>query len=186
MSLSENEKLLLEAINNMLHSDTKLGLSMHDKDLEEAGKSRGFEYFHNQIDAMFHHKSAESNFADSLNQAFHKVHSYKYIDDPTFKTSMKKEMVAQGIPASERDSALKFVDDIIEELSEEQQEWAEKDYGFNPSIDEVMDLDSLEQPMDFEVEEVEDWPTEANVEWDKGNASPARTPFDKDIPNHEE
>jgi hypothetical protein len=32
--------------------------------------------------------------------------------------------------------------------------------------------------MDFGIEEVEGWPTKANVDWDKGDASPSRTPSD--------
>jgi hypothetical protein len=95
-------------------------------------------------------------------------------------------MVAQAVPAAERDKAMEFIPSIIEELREEQTEWAEKDSGFNPGMDEIIKVSQPEQPLDFTIEDVEGWPDETNVEWDKGNASPGRTPMDSDIPNHQD
>jgi len=179
MAMKKSEKLVLEAINSMLQDDAKLGLSIHDKQLETTGTAeRGYEYLHGQIDDMFQVKAAELIHAESVCQAFRSVHNYKYIDDPSFVTAMEKQMVAQAVPKEERTKAVEFVPAIIKELKTEQAEWAEKDFGFNPALDEIREASKPEQPLDFTIEEVDGWPTDANVDWEPGNASPDRTPSD--------
>jgi len=181
MTLNKDEKLLCEAIDSMLQQDAKLGLAMHDKEHEKTGSAeRGYEYLHGQIDEMFAVKAAELDHADGVCQAFKKVHNYKYVDDPTFKTAMEKEMVAQAIPEADRSKALEFVPAIINELKKEQSEWAEKDSGFNPALDEIREASQPEQPLDFQIEDVDGWPKDANVEWDEGDASPGKTPSDSE------
>lgn len=177
--LTAAERTLAEAIDTMLQHDAKLGLKIHDADDKRLGEAeRGYEYLHGQIDEMFALKAAELVHAESVCQAFRKVHNYKYLDDPSFKTAMEKEMVAQAVPAEERTQALEFVPSIISELKADQAEWAEKDFGFNPKLDEIKEASQPEQPMDFGIENVEGWPTDSNVDWDEGDASPSRTPSD--------
>jgi hypothetical protein len=180
MALKKSEKLVLEAVDSMLQQDAKLGLSIHDKELESTGTAeRGYEYLHGQIDDMFLVKAADLIHAESVCQSFRKVHNYKYVDDPTFLTAMEKEMVAQAVPAEERTKATEFVPSIIKELKTERAEWAEKDFGFNPALDEIREASKPEQPLDFNIEKVDGWPDKANVDWEPGNASPDRTPSDK-------
>jgi hypothetical protein len=182
MSLNENEQLLVEAIKSMLQHDSKLGLSIHDKPKDEAeayNAERGLEYLHGNIEQMFHLKAAELDLADSICQGFHKVHSYKYIDDPTFKTALEKELVAQAVPAHERAQAAKFVDDIIDELKEDQ-EWAEKDYGLNPHMADLHDVSRPEQPMDFDIIDREGY-NDKNITSKRGEASPGMTPNTDDL-----
>lgn len=174
MALNKDEKLLLEAIDGMLQDSVKLGLSIHD-DPDEANKSRGYEYLHGQIDDMFALKASELTFHENVCSAFSKVHCYKYIDDPSFVESMEKEMTATGVPAEERSKACEFVPSIINELKKEQADWAEKDAGFNPNLEEIKETSQPEQPMDFDIVDVEDY-NKSNVTWDKGDASPSRTP----------
>lgn len=175
--LNKSERTLVEALDTLLQHDAQLGLSIHSDD--EVGKAeRGYEYLHGQIDEMFAVKAAELTHAESVCQAFRKVHNYKYLDDPTFKTAMEKEMVAQAVPAEERNKAAEFIPSIITELATEQSEWAEKDAGFNPNLDEIIEASQPEQPTDFNIEEVEGWPTSSNVDWEHGEASPSRTPSD--------
>jgi len=177
MTLKQNEQLVLEAVQSMLQQDAKLGLSIHNDDHKSTGPSeRGYEYLHNQIDEMFHLKAAEFTYSEGVCAAFTKVHSYKWIDDPSFTTAMKKEMTAQGIPKEEREKALAIVPKIMEEIEIEQNEWTEKDAGFNPNMREIRETSQPEQPLDFNIEEADGWPTIANVTWDKNNASPSRTP----------
>jgi hypothetical protein len=183
MSLNENEQLLVEAINSYLQQDDKLGLAHHDKDPynQMFKDERGLEYMHNNINDMFHLKSAELSHTEALNQSFGKVHSYKYLDDPTFKTAMTKEMVAQGVPAVIRDKALKIVDGIIEELSEDASEWAEKDSGFNPNMDDIVDVSNPDTSGgEFEIQD-DDGYNDANVESEIGDASMGRMPDSSDI-----
>lgn len=175
-SLNRTEKMLIEAINSMFDLDAQVGLAFHDKsELERHNEERGYEYLHNQIDDMFALKAAELTHADSLNQAFHKVHSYKYLDDPTFQTAMEKELVAQAVPAHERVKAAEAIASIIKELQKEQKSWAEKDYGFNPHMDEISKVSKPEQPMDFKIHDRDGY-NDSNVEWDQNDASPSRTP----------
>lgn len=177
--LSAAERTLAEAIDTMLQHDAKLGLKIHETDSKRLGETeRGLEYLHGQIDEMFALKAAELVHAESVCQSFRKVHNYKYLDDPSFKTAMEKEMVAQAVPAEERSKALDFVPAIISELKADQAEWAEKDFGFNPKLDEVKEMSQPEQPLDFAIEDVDGWPTDSNVEWTEGDASPSRTPSD--------
>lgn len=177
MSLTRNERLLVEAVKTMLQQDASLGLSIHknDKYNKLFNAERGMEHMHGHINEMFHLKAAELTHADGVCQAFHKVHSYKYIDDPSFLTAMEKELVAQAVPSDERSKALGFVSSIIEELSEESKEWAEKDSGFNPDLEEITNLSNIEQPSDFEVHDMDGY-NDGNVDSDIGDASPSRTP----------
>jgi hypothetical protein len=170
--LKKEERLVLEAIDTMLQHDAKLGLAIHNVDEFESAE-RGYEYLHGQIDEMFAVKAAEFTHTNGICQAFKKVHNYKYLDDPAFPVAMKKEMVAQAIPAEERSKALDIIPKIIKELKSEQKEWAEKD-SFNPNLDEIME--APEQPLDFKIHEIDGWPTKSNVTWEKGNASPGRIP----------
>lgn len=175
MPLNKNEKLLLEAIKGMLHQDAKLGLAMHDRDTEnENRRERGFEYLHEQIEDMFATKAAELVHAESVCQAFHKVHSYKYLDDWSFVPAMIKEMTATAVPAAERQKAAEFIPSIIEELRAEQRDWAEKDSGYNPALDEVRKVSKPEQPNDFKIHERP--LNKRNVDKpEHGDGSPART-----------
>lgn len=178
--LTKTEKMLCEAVDTMLQHDAKLGLKMHDSTDKRLGETeRGLEYLHGQIDDMFYLKAAELVHAEGVCQAFNKVHSYKYLDDPSFKTAMEKEMVAQAIPAEDRSKAVEFIPSIISELKSEQAEWAEKDFGFNPALDEIKEASKPEQPLDFSIEDVDGWPSDANVEWGEiGDASMGHTPSD--------
>ncbi len=144
--LNDTEKLLVEAINTMLQHDAKLGLSVHDNNGPSGHQSgdgsdrtgeieRGFQHLHGHITEMFALKAAESPFHDSLCQAFGKVHNYKYIDDPTFKIAMEKELLAQGIPLEERKKALDIVPAIADELKSDEEIWSEQNFGFNPELD---------------------------------------------------
>jgi hypothetical protein len=88
---------------------------------------------------------------------------------------MEKELVAQAVPAEERAKAVAAIDSIIKELSKEKKNWAEKDYGFNPHMDEIEKVSKPEQPLDFQIHDKDGY-NEANVEWDKEDFKPGRTP----------
>jgi len=174
MALTKNERLLSEAIKSMLSQDAKLGLSIHDENKELDSAERGFQYLHEQIDDMFMLKAAELDHAESVTSAFRKVHGYKYLDDWTFLPAMDKEMISKAVPVVERKKALDFIPKIIDELKAEQSAWAEKDSGFNPSLDEVRDISKPEQPGTFKVHDRS--LNKKNLDKPKsGDGSPART-----------
>ncbi len=173
MPLTKNEKLLVEAIDSMLKQDAKLGLSFHDSDKEQIAE-RGVEYLHEQIDEMFALRAAELTHAESVCCAFRKVHNYKYLDDPSFRVAMDKEMISTAVPAEERNKALEFVPKIIDELKTEQKEWCERDSGFNPSLDEIREVSKPGQTGKFTIENRPI--NKRNVEKpENGDGSPAHT-----------
>lgn len=130
--LTKNDKALLEAIQLLFEEPTNFGVPETETSL------KGLEYLHNHINQLYDLKVADSPYSLAIRSSFSKVHSYKYIDDPTFKTALKKELVAQAVPSSECDKAEKAVDDVVKELKNDMDITAEKDYGFNKNIDEVV------------------------------------------------
>jgi len=130
--MKKDEKALLEAISSMLKQDAKLGLPVNN----ETSHTSQFRW--EGIDDAFALKVSESPFADAITSSFFAVHSHKYIDNPTFKLSFEKEMSARAIPTYEMDQAVKYLDDMQKELSENK--LSEKDAGWNPAIDEIADM----------------------------------------------
>jgi hypothetical protein len=172
MALNEDEQTLLEAVKTLFQQDPELGLSYHSDDDQIGSVETNYGHLHEQINQLFSIKSSESLHSDSLNQAFFKVHGYKYIDDPTFIPAFEKELTAQGIPKSDRALGTKFIEDIIKELKSDEKEWEEANFGFNKEGMETMPETDLE----FNIEKKEDWPMEKNVEFDSGDASPGHMP----------
>lgn len=173
MALNENEHLLIESIKSFLQQDEQLGLNIHKKDKEH---ERGFEYLHNEINNMFELKSAELTHSTGINAAFAKIHTYKYIDDPTFKPAFDKEMTAQGIPKEDRTKAIDSIDGIIEELKTEFETWSEADFGFHPQLDEIISSTKYDQGYEFNIEKAGEGLNKANVTWDKEDFRSGRTP----------
>jgi len=134
MALDRNEKALLEAVSSMLKQDAKLGLPINN----ETSHTSQFRW--EGIDDAFALKVAGSPFADSITSAFFAVHSHKYIDNPTFKLSFEKEMSARAVPTPEREQAIKYLDDMQDELSSSK--LSERDAGWNPNMKEIVDLTS--------------------------------------------
>jgi hypothetical protein len=134
MALNKHEKALLEAVASMLKQDANLGLTINN----ETSNTSQFRW--EGIDDAFALKAAGSPFADSMTSAFFAVHSHKYIDNPTFKLSFEKEMSARAIPTYEKDQAIKYLDDMQNELSANK--LSERDAGWNPNMEDIVDLTS--------------------------------------------
>ena len=130
--LQPAEKMFVEAIGNLFRNNEDiLGLVKHDE------VSHGFEYQWNGIEDMFALKSAKSTFHEELSGAFHDIHSYKYLDDPTFAVALEKRLTARGVPTEEIKNALDYTDQIREELKKKH--FQEKDAGWHPDLDEILD-----------------------------------------------
>ena len=125
MTISENEKLLCEAIASYLQDDAHLGVPEPNHDEE----SHTFQFLHEQINEMFALKAAGMTHRDGICSAFRKVHNYKYITDPTFHEALRKELSAQAIPTESQDKVTNFIDKIIEDIKKEDGIWNEKDAG---------------------------------------------------------
>ena len=139
----KKEQLLLEAVKNYLAQDAKLGLKSHDKapqvQEDDPGNDHAAWFRWEGIDDAFALKAAGSPFFESLTSAFSSVHSYKFIDNPTFQITLDSELRSQGIPAEDRAKACKFVEEIISEYKGSKKAWDEKD-GWNPAIDEINEM----------------------------------------------
>ena len=145
--LNETERLLAEAIDTMLRHNPKLGLSFHDSTEET---SHFTQFKHEQINEMFELETTDLVHHDGTCSAFGKVHSYKYIDDPKFIESLKKELSGQGIPEEEQSIAENAVINIIKKLAAEANIPA-KDFdlqsaGWNPKLDKIKNASQPEQP----------------------------------------
>jgi hypothetical protein len=135
----DGEHLLLEAVKNYLRQDAKLGLAYHKPSHEERESSHRLQYQWESINDAYELAVLESRFADSLNAAFYKVHSYKYVNDPTFKLAMDSELRSMGIPNEDRELAQKAHDKVIKEMLGE---CGERDAGWNPQMDQIVDVTS--------------------------------------------
>lgn len=133
--MTREEQLLLEAIKNNLFHNSERSLGITPGGVKET--SNFFEHQWNSIEASFALKAAGSPFMESLTSAFHDIHSYKYLDDPTFGVALDKRLSAIGIPTEERKNAIRYVEDIRKEYGKDFQEKAS---GWNPHLDEIADM----------------------------------------------
>lgn len=134
--MNSNEKLLTEAIQTYLQHKTKLGIPDPPKDLADVD-SESLQNLHEQINDLFVVKSIDLVHHEGICRAFRKVHNYKYITDPLFSKTMMQEMTSQGIPGGEKAKAIKFLEKVTKEISEEA-DWQEQDAGYHPQLDEII------------------------------------------------
>lgn len=180
MQLNQNEHLIIEAIKSMLHQDAHLGLSDETNNKHQKHE-RGFEYLHEEILDMFAIKAAELVHTDNVVQSFNRIHNYKYIDDILFIPALDQEMIKRGVPQNERMKAVKFVDSIIEQLREENENWSERDSGFSPELDEIRKVSQPKQSSEF-TNEKRRTNTQNIDKYEFGDASPAKTPKTRPTP----
>lgn len=76
--------------------------------------------------------------ATAIMGAFDKNHSYKTIGHPSFAEGFLKDMEAQGIPGSQQKKAVDAVYELVKEFGGDK----ERDYGWNPNMDDLVDLTS--------------------------------------------
>ncbi len=132
MPLNKDERAILEALSSLLKQDAHLGLGINNE------TSHLSQFRWEGIRDAFALKMAGSSFADSVNSAFFAVHSHKYIDNPVFPLSFEKEMTARAIPTPDREQALKYLGEMVDELSASK--LSEQDAGWNPNMKEIVDL----------------------------------------------
>jgi hypothetical protein len=180
MPLREEEKQALDSIRQMLNEDVELGLSKHKDDpyIRQFDGEHGFQFnqgkmsqkFMDMIDGKF------GAFQNAVQQAYANTKSYKYLDDPSFLTAMNNELVSQAVPARICAEVAKIYDKLYTSFKGSDAEYAERDSGFNPDLDEVVRIP--DQPSDFKMEDDGGF-NDGNVESEIGEASPGHTPDDK-------
>lgn len=123
---------ITEAVKGMLN-DSTLGLGSSKDETSHTSQFRW-----EGIDDAYALKVSDSPFFESITSAFFQVHSYKYIDHPTFKLSLESELRNRALPTEEIDRAMGAVDSLVEELSKTKP--TERDAGWNPNIAEIADM----------------------------------------------
>jgi hypothetical protein len=130
--MDPNEKVLLEAIGNMLQQKAKLGLAAHDP--EETSHATQFEW--EGLDDMFNIKTQDLTFHDAITSAFQMVHSYKYIDDPRFNMAFEKELEARAVPPEEIAKSI----DVIQTMRDGLKDGNERSHGWNQDMEGLIDV----------------------------------------------
>lgn len=138
------EEKAVSALRNILHEsvvseNTTLQdmLSKVSHNTDETAHTSQFRW--EGIDDAFKLKVGDSPYADSITSAFFQTHSYKYLDNPTFKLSFERELRQRAIPNSEIHGALSHLDNMVNDLSNNP---PEQDAGWNPDLDAIADLTS--------------------------------------------
>ena len=130
--MNQVEKKLTEAIGNLFrNSRARLGI-INTK--QEVIDSR-YEAQWNDLEYKFALKIIDSPFSESLTSAFRNIHSYKYLEDPTFPIALRKRLSATGIPEREIQKAI----EILESLKEGENT-QEKEIGWHPNLKEIAEM----------------------------------------------
>ena len=135
--MRQTEKELLEAVNNMFKDDPAILGIAKGKPAKEI--THNFTHQYEWIHNLFSLKITESLFFESICGAFYDIHSYKYIEDPTFEVSFRKRMKAIGVPAVEIEHAVKAYRDVIKEVKSDNNIKPDEDYderskGWHPDM----------------------------------------------------
>lgn len=128
MSLKKHEKTILEAISGYMNERTVLGLP---KDVEEVSHTSQHQYetIRDQFALELDKKLPDTPFHDALRAAFNAVHSYKYIDHPSFCVSFEAQCRSMAIPTHECEKACEIIKTMVEKLSTTNH--SERDAGYN-------------------------------------------------------
>ncbi len=139
MAMDKHEAMLAEAIKNALDDDA-LGLKNREDTKDEV--SHTFTFLHEEIEQQFRLETSKLVHHDAIAAAFNRIHSYKYLNDPSFALSFKKDLTAQGIPMEECQKAMDAIDKVSKKLLGEA---GEKDAGWHPELDEIKKVSQPEQ-----------------------------------------
>lgn len=143
-NLSEDEEKIVLAFRSIL----KESLVSENTTLQDMLKKVGHdtdETSHNSqfrwegIDDAFKLKVAGTPYEDSVTSAFFQTHSYKYLDNPTFKLSFERELRQRAVPQNEISSAMTHLESMINDLGNNP---GEQDSGWNPDMEALVDLTS--------------------------------------------
>jgi hypothetical protein len=142
--LTQTEEKIVLAVRNILNEsliseDTTLQdmLKKVDHGVDETSHHSQFRW--EGIDDAFKLKVGDSPHADSITSAFFQTHSYKYLDNPTFKLSFERELRQRAVPQSEITGAMGHLESMVSDLANNP---AEQDAGWNPNMEDLVDLTS--------------------------------------------
>lgn len=132
--MRQAEKMFLEAVGNLFkNKSSRLGIVPGGEEHTHTAQ-----FHHELVEDMFALKVVESAFHEDLCGAFRDIHSYKYLDDPTFGIAFTKRLTARGIPTKEIQKAMESIESIKKELGKDT--YQEKESGWHPDIAEIADM----------------------------------------------
>lgn len=132
--MNKKERLILEEMSSLLNTNPKLGLSYHDQ--EESSHHPQFRWEDIKEEyALKVNQKCSSAFFESITSAFRDIHSYKYINHPTFRIALEKSLTARAVPSEDLKTALECLDEIVSKLNKTNIN--EQDAGWNPNIEEI-------------------------------------------------
>ena len=124
--------MLIEAMKNILkYNNIQENKSTNDHNTQ-------FQY--EDINRDFALKIKNAEFFDTLNAAFYKIHSYKWLEDPTFEEAIIPELKSQGVPNEEIDMALDAISSLRKEYLKNNSN--ESASGWAPNLDDVVDSET--------------------------------------------
>ena len=132
--MNSHERAILEAISNFLDGKARLGIV---GELEVPDQSHTAQQQIEGLYETFALDFVESPFYESITGAFRKIHSYKYINHPTFKPSIEGELRSMGVPTEEIQKALDKIDTLVESQGPDNPN--ERDAGWNDNLGDIMD-----------------------------------------------
>lgn len=132
--MDQTERLFLEAVGNLFKNKaSRLGIVSGGEE-----HAHTLQYHRESVEDMFALKIVDSAFHEDICGAFRDIHSYKYLDDPTFSIALTKRLTARGIPTKDIKKAVDFVEEIKKDLGKDT--YQEKEAGWHPEIAEIADM----------------------------------------------
>ena len=134
MANKKQEKLLVEAMKNLLDQDDLGRVSVDDQ--KEHVHNTQFQW--EDILRDFALAVKKSEFFDSLNSAFYAVHSYKWIDDDKFEIAMSDILKSQGIPENEIELAIDGLEKVRKQYLKDKGN--ESAAGWHENLDDIKNV----------------------------------------------
>jgi hypothetical protein len=136
-TMNQKEHLLAEAVKSMFNNDPQALGIVKGKPITDPTSRMPHQYEY--IMDLFALKIADSTFFESIKSAFYDIHSYKFINDPSFCDSFIRRMKAIGLPHEEINKACIAVEGICEELGASDwfrgdRNWDEKSAGWHKDL----------------------------------------------------
>jgi hypothetical protein len=138
MPLTTDEALLVEALQVLLNRKT-LGLTGEPSDTDN-----GVTYLRENVIEQFALDTLNLVHHDGICAAFRKITDARYVTDPTFAEALASEFRSLGVPENEQHKALEVLRSLVKKLRGERKHWNQKDAGWNPQLDEIIDASQPE------------------------------------------
>lgn len=115
MANEKLEKMLVETMKNILDQDD---LGRVEGGVENEHSHHVQFQWEDILDSFALAVKDSNDFYDSLNSAFYKVHSYKFLEDSTFEEALVSELESQGIPHEDIEIAINALEKVRKEYIE--------------------------------------------------------------------